>query len=308
MINVMSEYLTNVTVRNSGPHPIDLLGHNGQTPTHESYPIDPTFKDSKGNLTPIRAEETREQLGTLKFLANRHPIQLPVDIIRLTGRLDNENLVRKQLRSVYESVDGPVIVTVSPLAYAALRWAGHDPHVSSSNPVGFAIPAGIERDDSGQIRVATRLDQPEPSDIEPIDEEAIERQRQYLLNLHNPYSARGFNYSPAPITFTDGSRLERIATTEPAYNPTVIGYTSEGTPITQPGHAALQGESHHPHDVHLIHPRGLTILRQRNKASMIGQSFMTSPERLANGTFTRDVGRLAVLETNSLSAVAHQVA
>ena len=302
IIDSMSEhYLSNVEVRNGTPHPLDILAGNKKK---ARIPIDRAFQDRKGRPLPIRAEETRDQIGTLDFLADKTPMQLPVDMIRLTGRLDDETRVRKQLRSVYEAVDGPVIVTVSPIAYAALRWAGHDPHISSKNPVGFAIPAGIRRE--GSEITATRLDQPEPTTLPDLDEEEIERQRQHFLQAA-PYGIHGRNYTPTPLEFTNGVTLERTATTEPEYQPVVVGHTTQGTPITRPGSADLRGVSHHTYDAHFVHPRGLTTLRQ-SKPQLIGQSFMPSPERLKNGTFTREVGRLAVFDSQSLTAVAHQVA
>jgi hypothetical protein len=290
------------------PHPTELLGYEGNNEVVQPFQIDPIFTNSKGEPDPIRASEERTQIGTLNFLAGNATMELPVDEIRMTG-LENENRVRQQIEQVRESDPFHYhIILVSQMAYAALRLANIPTRISQENPVGFGIPAGIERDDEGNILYAKRVDQPTPTNLKPWNqgEARVASRREQLLNARDfELSAR--NFTPSNL-YIGNSFLRRGAVTQPEYNSqTVVGHTSVGTPITIPKLVQLWGEDHHA-NVQLVHPRALPIARQLGRADIVAKAFMPSPERLPNGSFSHKVGRLAVFHADTLNKLASYAA
>jgi|GEM_PF-5533355 len=289
------------------PHPTDLLGSKGNDEVVCRFPIDPIFIDSEGEPDPIRASEERIQIGTLNFLAGNAAMELPVDEIRMTG-LANEDRVMQQIEQVRESDPFRYhIILVSQMAYAALRLANIPTHISERNPVGFGIPADIKRDDAGNILYARRVDQPSPPQLQPWDQnDRVTSRRRQLLKARD-FELSAQNFAPSDL-YIGNSFLRRGAVAQPEYDAkATIGHTSGGTPITVPKLVRLWGEDYHA-NVQLVHPRVLPIARQLGRADIVAKAFMTSPERLPNGSFSHKVGRLAVFHADTLDKLARHAA
>lgn len=302
--NTMSEF--SIQLHNATPHRADFLG-NGKLYKVE---VDPIFRNKEGEPLPIRAaEEEIESDRTLKFMAARALLELPVIEQNITG-LQNDTVVCAQIEQVRASdPEKKHIIVVSRIAYAALKMAEIETEFTSDNHVGFAVPAGLVRDRQGKVLYADRLDQPRGQhDLPSWNDGAVANKRRDLQS-QPPWFVMAHNQTPWRLVFPGSVAMDRAVTAQPHYAPPkpedIIGYTTEGTPITRPELSHMLGESHEP-GAYFVHPHLLATARSLGREDLVGRAFMPHQKRDDEGNLTEEVDALTVFSPKTLELLARE--